>query len=326
MRHILWTMLTLLLAHSSTLADIQFDKETVKLGEVRSGSPLSHRFTFLNRGNSSITFVNVRTTCGCLRPQLTQHTWAAGEKGQIKLYVHTLGEPAGLQTWRAFLTYRDNGQLKRKTLTLSATIRKEVIVQPAALLIYTTGTAKHRLTLTDTRAKPLSITKLLSDSEHIKARVVKQTKDSKGQTVYDIELSVIGEIPAGQTHHALTIVTNDAGYQQLYVPMTIHKRSAAKVVASPSRVEWTGPKDEALPSKIVLLRSGGTEAVLIDRLLAHHPAITCRWAKGPGKFATVKFTIDASKVKGDKLETAVDIFVSSPSTLQLSVPISCELR
>lgn len=52
-------------------------------------------FVFENRGGSAVTIRAVRLSCGCTESRLAKETWAAGEKGELRLVIdrgHATGQ------------------------------------------------------------------------------------------------------------------------------------------------------------------------------------------------------------------------------------------
>src|SRR5262245_29994329 len=57
---------------------LECPEPTVRAGEVRAGTPLAHDFHLVNHGTQPIEITDVRTTCGCLAPQLDRRQLAPG--------------------------------------------------------------------------------------------------------------------------------------------------------------------------------------------------------------------------------------------------------
>src|SRR5215470_1757868 len=93
------------LSAATARADLAFASPTVDAGEVRSGTPLKRTFTFVNSGSAAVEITDLRTSCGCVKPQLEKRTYAPGEGGEVVLDVHTLSQPAGEHTWRLSVAY-----------------------------------------------------------------------------------------------------------------------------------------------------------------------------------------------------------------------------
>src|SRR5262245_13566231 len=60
-------------------ADLQSRQPAPYVGEVRTGVPLTHRFTFVNTGPEVVEITDARASCGCLAPRLAKRTYQPGE-------------------------------------------------------------------------------------------------------------------------------------------------------------------------------------------------------------------------------------------------------
>ena len=113
-------------------ADLSFANPAVDVGEVRSGAPLTQRFTFVNEGTTAVEVTDLRTGCGCVKPKLEKRAYGPGEGGEIVLEVLTLSQPAGEHTWRLQVAYRAGGEAREAELTVHGRVVTEVAVRPAA--------------------------------------------------------------------------------------------------------------------------------------------------------------------------------------------------
>ena len=308
-------------AGSDVRADLHFDQPQVKLGKVRSGVPLRQRFSFVNSGNSPVTVTDMHTSCGCLAPRLDQRDYKPGERGVITLEVQTLTQPAGPNLWRIQVTTRDERGNHTHNLELLADLLIEVKVEPPKLTVFTDTSFHHDVTVTDLRPKAFKVTRALFASPHLGASVTPVTAASSRITV-----DVRSSLPEGRHEDVLCITTDDPLYRELRVPVSVVKRSRQNVHAAPDRVELIVPRGQPAPSRIVLLRGGnGDEEVKVERVEADNPALKCRWAAGPGKMATLRVSVDHTRVK-DTLTGVVRVHVSKPTTMVLTIPVSCWTR
>src|SRR3954466_7723719 len=98
------TLLLLVLPGAAARADLHFTQPAADLGEVRGGTPLTHRFTFVNQGPETVEITGVQASCGCLTPRVEKNTLPPGESGALLLEVHTLNQPAGPRNWKVRLS------------------------------------------------------------------------------------------------------------------------------------------------------------------------------------------------------------------------------
>src|SRR6266581_3650997 len=96
----------ILMLASEARAELKFTTTTVDKGEVRAGPPLSHRFTFTNRGSANVEITEIQSSCGCLTPQLSRRQYSPGEEGSVVAEINTLSPTPGPHAWQVKLTCR----------------------------------------------------------------------------------------------------------------------------------------------------------------------------------------------------------------------------
>jgi hypothetical protein len=307
-------------------ADLSFANSAVDAGEVRSGAPLKQTFAFVNEGKAAVEITDLRTSCGCVKPKLDRHAYAPGEGGEIVLEVHTLSQPAGEHTWRLQVAYRAGGEAREAELSIRGRIVTEIAVQPAALTIFTGNAAAHEIVLTDLRERPLSVTGVHTSSPHLKAEVGPTTADGAGHRVVRITLSLSPSCPEGRHEETVAILTDDSGYRELTVPVTVVKRPKQAVTASPGTVSLSAARGQPVASRIILLRPAGDAAVAVERVEADDPAVVCTWAAGPDRCATLKVSIDRAKLPADGLRSAIHVHISKSASETITVPVTCHVE
>jgi hypothetical protein len=62
--------------------------------------------------------------------------------------------------------------------------------------------------------------------------------------------------------------------------------------------------------------------VEIERLTPSDPAIACTWAHGPGANATLRITVDRTKLTGDGVRGSVEVKISKPAVETLTIPVA----
>lgn len=306
--------------------ELRFPQPDVDMGQVRSGKPFTHRFTFLNAGDQPVEIIDARATCGCLAPRVSQRIYQPGERGELELEVNTLSQPPGPHRWVVFVRYRLGMTAKEVTLRLSADVVTEVMVQPAALFLYGDQAIAHDVILTDLRSKPLTITDLRASSLKVKPRLLPAERDSAGHWQRRIRVEVAFDCPAGRHDELLSISTDDPGYRELRVPVTIVKRPDQRLTVAPSEVTLTALPGVPPPSRIVQLRDSQQQPVIIERITAEDPAIVCKWSEGPGNHATIRIQVDRARIMGNELTSTVRIEVSQPVRETITLPVKCLLE
>jgi len=316
------SLMLALMAPSRAQAELRFVQPDAEAGTVRTGTALAHVFEFTNTGPDTVEIVDLRASCGCLTPHLDKRVYRAGEHGAIHLEVNTLTQPAGLQSWRLEVSYRADGKDGQAALRLRARMVQEIVVQPAALVLVADRALGHTITVKDSRRQPLTVTAVRSSTPALSVAVRPSTGPG-GQATIDVRMSP--DFPAGRHEEIVSIYTNDPAYREMRVPVTIDRRPRERVLARPHEIDLMAPPDQPVPSRIVLLQDRDNQAVVVQDIHADDPAVTARWARGPGPMTTVRVSIDRQRVHGTALKTLLHIRVKQPLPQEIVLPVSCQL-
>jgi hypothetical protein len=321
----LW-LLALAVPVGSARADLTCREPLFRVGEVRSGTSLRHSFALLNSGSTEIEVVEVRPGCGCLSARLAQRRFQAGQSGAVEVEVNTVTQPEGPNTWRVLLVYRQGEEWRELPLFVTAQVIREVSLSPANLVIYTDTTLGHTFTLTERRSAPLEIKAVVTTDPHIRGHAGERVTTAAGTWERPITLEVQPDCPEGRHEGTLSILTGDPLYRELKAPFTVVKRARQGVSAVPGSIHLVGTGGAALPARIVLLGANDRQEVVIERVEPSSPAIACRWAAGPGARATLKITVDRSRLTGASWEGQVRVHLKKPVGQIVTVPVRCTLR
>lgn len=319
-------VLLLAISGSTARADLEFKQPSADAGAIKTGTALSHRFHFVNHGPDVAEITDARASCGCLTPRIAKRTFQVGESGDLQLDVNTLSQNAGPHTWKVHLAYRSGNTTYEIPLQLTALVVAEVTVQPASLTVFAENALSQEVLVTDLRPKPLSIADVKCSSPKLRPRLAGAFRNSLGHQVRKIHIELAEDYPEGRHSEVLDIVTDDPGYKELKVPVTIVKRARQRVSTLPSQVTIKAPEGQSNPSYMVRVRDNENQPVVIERVTFEHPAVACSWAQGPGPMSTLKVTIDRAKVQGTSLETTIQVHISQPTLQTLTLPVSCTLQ
>jgi hypothetical protein len=315
----------MLLATPAARADLRFAQPRADAGQVFCGAALTHSFAFVNQGPEPVTITDLRASCGCTTPCLSQRTSQPGEPGELRLDVNTLSQAPGPHTWRVQVCARSGDTSTEATLELTATVVTEVRVEPAAVTVFTDGAVGQEVVVTDLRPQPFSVIAVRATAAALTPRLGDAYRDADGHWARKIQVDVAGDCPEGRHEEVLGIYTDDARYRELQVPVTIIKRPRTQLSATPSQVMLTAPPGQPVPARIVLVRDRDNQPVVVDRVEADDPAVVCHWAAGPDAMATVKIQVDRHRVATDGLHTLVHVHISKPVEQTLSIPVTCQL-
>jgi hypothetical protein len=317
-----------LLSGGIAQADLEFAETTADAGEVRAGSPLNHEFTFVNRGPEIAEITGMESSCGCLTPKLDRRSFPPGERGSIRLEVNTLSPAPGPHTWQVKLSCQTaTGDTPMTTyrwqipLRLTARLVREIVVEPAAVTMFVDGPMQSEIHIVDLRSQPIQIQEMATTAPGLQARLAGEERDSSGHLVRRVQLQVAGDFPEGRHEEFVSLFSDDPAYREIKVPVTIVKRSRQRLSATPGRIELTHRPGISLPTRTVLIRDKENQPVEVESVKADNPAITCRWAKGPGTMVTLRVQIDGDKIQDSIWETTLRIQVVKPTRQIILIPV-----
>jgi hypothetical protein len=316
----------LALGATTARADLRFAAPQVDAGEVRTGRPLAHLFPFVNEGPEVVEITDLVPSCGCVTPRLPQRVYRPGEPGSLLLEVHTLSQPAGPHRWTVRVRYRRGAASGEVALEMIARVVTEITVEPAALTIFADSAVRHDIRLTDTRPRPLHITHVHSSAAGLSGRVTSGPPNTSGPVAYTIRLEVAGDFAEGRHEETLTVGTDDPAYADLNVLVTVVKRPRQRLTALPERVTLFCAERLTEVSQLVRLRDRDNGRVVIERVDADSPAVSCRWAPGPDTMGTLKITVDARGLRDGRLDSAVHVHFRGPARETLTIPVEVRSR
>jgi hypothetical protein len=287
----MFSTLALALVLAAPPEPLQFDNRVLDAGEAKSGPPLTRRFSFVNAGSGPLTVTDLKASCGCATPTLARRTFQPGERGELSLEVNTLSQPAGANRWTLTVGYRCGEQAASTTLELTARLVQEIEVSPAAIAFQ--GVGSTLVTIRDRRPRPLHVQTAHASLSFLHAGVEPENA---------IRIAVAADCPEGRHAATVTITTDDETYREIKLPVTIVRESRQPLTATPARVTLV-----AGASALVQLRDAAGRAVQIESAEPSHAALTCRWAAGPGSFATLRIGLDRTRWDGRELTAEVRV-------------------
>lgn len=308
-------------------AQMRFAKSSVDAGTLRTGLRAKFEFPFTVEGDEPLQILELKPGCGCLKPAIEKYYYKPGEKGKITLQVNTLGESAGKQRWYVHVRYRQGIKNIQLALQVHADVTTEVTIQPAKVrVIATAGGLTQEIRLTDLRNKHLTIKAVQSSLKFVNAATTDSGHDELGHWHSTIRLGLCENLPSGEHHGTLHIYTDDSIYGHLQVPIHITRPARNRIRANPGTIKIIGIAGRPLPSRLLAVGDAENEPVEIKKIRADHPAIQCRWAKGPGALATVKIQVDRLKMKSKQIESTIQVYISSPAEEVISIPVTCNIE
>lgn len=301
---------------------LQFEKTSVDRGEIKSGVPLIETFKLKNANAHSITIVSLTGSCGCLKPTISSQVILPGESAEIQFEVNTLTQPPGPNRWKLALRYRlENGKEIDQALELTASITREVKIEPAALIVVTTEAMRRDITVASSANKPIIANRVTSSTPHLTAKLLTETASPANTQVVRVEFD--SDAPAGDHQGFVSIFTNDPDHAEIRVPIQIIKRSPKEVQASPDELSLRLATDQRTASGIIRLKDGQGREVLVEKAEADHPALSTKHVPGPGKMSTLRITVNVDS-ESRRGEGIVRVTLKSPEAKTVSIPVRWE--
>jgi hypothetical protein len=194
---------------------------------------LDSEFPFVNKGDVPVTIGDVTTSCGCMRPRLSQKQVAPGEMGWLTVPIQTVNQSPGAHEYTLTVNYTDTVP-RQTTLTVKAVFpEKMIVVQPKALYL-SQRTAKplpFTAAISDFRETPLKVTSVESTASFVSAQILAGASPEIVQTAYqegapgskaEVRGEVAGDIPRGRHHVLVTAKTDDSEFPVVTIPMLVN--------------------------------------------------------------------------------------------------------
>jgi hypothetical protein len=305
-------------------ADLTVESPAVDLGELAANKPLVHTFRLKNAGPAALTITDVAGVCGCVRQSLGSRILKPGEGTDLTLGINLLTQPEGPNTWKLAIRYKtddDPPATGTRVVQVAAKVKKDVTVEPVALMLSAEREITGALTVLDRRGKPLTVTGVRLGLKDVRAEV-KPAADAGGKRSQRVELTLTEACPAGQYADEVCIDTDDAEYKELRIPLRVIKKAPATgVQAVPASATLRFAKDQRTASALVRLRDAGDREVMVEKAEADHPAVSCKWAAGPGAMATLRITVDLTDARAAGVGV-VTVRLKGPAVETIPIPVS----
>ncbi len=323
-------MYTLICLISVTLANPQVPplhcpEVVAAKGELKSGPALVHSFELTNRGTGTITITKVEASCGCLRQSLTSGVLTRGETAKLTIEVNTLTQPEGKNRWQITVAYKEEtpntpAQTGDILLQITASLTREIIINPPQLGFSTSTGASQTITLTDRRVKPLNIIKATTSSVHLNAEPGPRVESPNGEHSQTVTVKLSEDVPAGHRDETIILQTDDPDYRELRIPVRVLKRIAGAVVASPESVSVRFGNDQSEISTLVQLRRADGKPFSISSTDSDHPGVTVKSSKEIGTVGVVRITItESSAVQSGSCKVRVKVAETPGQDVEIPV-------
>lgn len=284
----------MMVGFASSHAQIVAEPGEMALGTVLAGPVQQQELVLRNIGTRAARVVGISGSCGCLTPGTVSGALAPGETRSVPLTLRTASLPGGPHAWTLAVASADEaGNQWARACRLSATIRREVDVEPALLSVSGDREATVVITVRDWREKPLAVTGWTTT---LPGLAVDKRESAGAETRLTVRVPAM---PEGRHAGALLLATTDTAYARLEVPVVVQSRARDSVRATPETVSLAG-KAGSVVSRLVRLSGSGDAAVRVMEVIPEGIQVGTRHAPGPGNHATLRLetTLPAGMAAG----------------------------
>ena len=310
----------------SVRAELICPEPSFDAGSLLAGKPFKHSFALNNTGKEALQILETLPSCGCLRPTLSKTILNPSEEITLPIEIHTLTKPKGAHRFSINIRYKEAGEIKELTLEVKALIQVEVEVTPAASAIFTDRAISHTLSVKDMRAKPMRIVAAHSSNSQVTFQIHTSTLNENKESVQTIKVYISDLLTPGKHDLWIHLVSDDASYAEMKIPLTIVKRDGKLASAAPSRLYLEGRVGIPFGAKMVRINKAGTEPVSVDKVECSHPAFKCTWAQGPGDDATIRLLLDEKKLLPGETIAELRVLLKGNQTQSVLIPVNIQLK
>ena len=307
-------------------AELICPEPSFNAGHLLAGKPFKHLFALNNQGKEAIHILEALPSCGCLRPTLSKTILNPGEAITLPIEIHTLTKPKGAHRFSINIRYKEAGEIKELALEVKALIQVEVEVTPAASAIFTDRAITHTFSVKDMRAKPMRIIAADSSNARVTFQIHPPTLNENKESIQIITVFISELLTPGKHDLWIHLVSDDASYGEMKIPLTIVKRDGKLASAAPSRLYLEGSVGIPFGAKMVRINKAGTEPVKVDKVECSHPAFKCTWAQGPGDDATIRLLLDEKKLPPGETIAELRVLLKGHQTQSVIIPVNIQLK
>ena len=307
-------------------AELICPEPSFNAGHLLAGKPFKHLFALNNQGKEAIHILEALPSCGCLRPTLSKTILNPGEAITLPIEIHTLTKPQGAHRFSINIRYKEAGEIKELALEVKALIQVEVEVTPAASAIFTDRAITHTFSVKDMRAKPMRIIAADSSNARVTFQIHPPTLNENKESIQTITVFISELLTPGKHDLWIHLVSDDASYGEMKIPLAIVKRDGKLASAAPSRLYLEGSVGIPFGAKMVRINKAGTEPVKVDKVECSHPAFKCTWAQGPGDDATIRLLLDEKKLPPGETIAELRVLLKGHQTQSVIIPVNIQLK
>lgn len=288
----------------ATGARIEFEKETIDLGDIIKGEKAQFVFGFKNSGTADLEIKEAKPSCGCTVAEYTR-TVKPGETGKVQAAVDT-SRFKGPITKTVTVTSNDpvHGTIH---LQAKGNVRALIDVGPSENVYFRvfrndTQPSKRVLTVTANAENTFKISKVESSNPAVTTNLVdlgKSDKDEAKGANYQLEVDVKKDAPIGPVTGVITVTTTHPKVPTL--TLNVNGQVLGDVLVTPQKVylgQVTKETAPAIKRTVRIERRAGTD-FKIEKVESTNPAIKAEMAAvEEGKVYTVTISVGSDLPAG----------------------------
>ncbi len=207
------------IASAANWADSMFPVKTHDFGAVAVAAKTEFVFPIQNNSGRDVHISNVRASCGCTTPILSEQWIKAGQKGDLTARFNT-GSFRG-KKGATLTVVIDRPVYAEVQLRVDGYIRQDMVLNPGSVEFgkVTTGEpVERRVAIAYAGRSDWQITGVESPLPFIETQVVEKTRS--GQRVdYELVVRMSADAPVGFINNELVVTTNDRSMPRVPVQM-----------------------------------------------------------------------------------------------------------
>lgn len=271
-------------------------------GTVARGAKAEFAFELTNLFEEDVHLVEVRSSCGCTTPKITQQTLKTWEKSSVIAVFNTkthLGDKSATLT-----LVIDKPYYAELQLTVRGTIRGDVTFEPGSVQFGELDfgqVAEKTVRVTYVGRNDWRISDVRSANAGLEVQLDELSRGS-GRVEYEMLVRLNGDMPVGFIQDQLTLVTDDPGSRG--ITLAVEGRVASPISVSPELLLLgvLQPGDEV--SKKIVVR--GKEPFTITGIKCNPSAFECEMPTDAKKLHFIPIRYQASDAAG-KINEVIEI-------------------
>ena len=211
-----------------------FDGLEHDFGVVARGSKVEHHFSFKNIYVEDVHVASVRSSCGCTKPTVSNETVKTYGESQIVAAFNTrdfLGQKSATIT-----VVFDKPFYAEVQLQIAGYIRSDVVLRPSGVELGTidqgAAVEKH-VAIHYAGRSDWQILEVRTPSKHVTADLKQRSRQS-GEVIYDLNVRLDKNAPAGYLKDQIVLVTNDSRAPSF--PVDIEGRIVPQIRITPTKL------------------------------------------------------------------------------------------